>query len=238
MRFLPALHPGTARQSPVVVVEALIVCRPCLCYDTVRAQHAGWGALVVRFSAAIILAVLICFAVPEAFAQPPKRLYDRQGRDLGAYFWNDINCTAAWDEYCEGYITVEISNEYEYCTHAPVVYEWNQAEFQVVEVNRHDVTFYYRADGSGLFFDRRGGNVNMVLVVGVVPTGQYSTQRCAPRRKWAKYCTGGSNCYSSACGHYDALTILADPQCRSAEGVPNPRPQSTPQPRRPNIQPF
>jgi hypothetical protein len=165
-------------------------------------------------------------ADPSMADEPPVRLHDFQGREVALYAWNGISCPTSWDEECDDRLSVPVPKGYEYCTHAVVVHGMNNGSFQVDTVDRKHVEVSIYSGGSGMFFDRWGGDIDIELVVGAVKQGEYSLQRCAPRRSWATQCSGRGvgACYNgSACADLDAIEIIKNDHCRRNEGsIPRP----------------
>jgi len=161
--------------------------------------------------------------IQVAEAKPEVPL-DRQGHKVPYYQWESFWCSSKWDEECGGEAaTFEITEGYEYCVHYLRINEWNHAGFWIGNIRPGYLDIDVFSSGSKNFFDRTSGAINATLVVGAVPIGEYSTERCLPRRDWRTYCNGLEGypwCHESHCALMKPVDIVRDADCRNQENSP------------------
>jgi hypothetical protein len=150
--------------------------------------------------------------------QPPATIKDLRGNDISWQsqgFW----CSVNWKEFCDTTETVRIEKGYEYCSHNLHIRSWNHAKFRIVEVAKDHVSIWFRVQG-GDFYDQYGGDFDVDLVIGLVPEGSYSSDRCLPRRSWSAYAHGknmGEGYYNDRCATMPAFEVPFDSHCASLE---------------------
>ncbi len=158
--------------------------------------------------------------VLPVFPTPPVPIKDLAGYNL-AWISDGFECSANWKQYCEDKFTVAIPKGWEYCSHNFHISEGNNIKFQV-RTSKDHVTVWYQVL-SGDFFDRYGGNIDADLVVGVVMTGNYSSDKCLPVRNWGVYAHGksmGDGLYDDRCASMPAYEVPFDKHCATLEHNP------------------
>lgn len=207
---------------------SIVIALTCCWEGQVQAQRNKYGGPAGAATSLGIPPRYGDYVIPDhEIPQPPFPLRDLKGGVFRRWYFHELSCEAKHDRPCGGTERMEIPDDWEYCTHNVAIQAWNHAWYRVQDVGTNHLTIEVDVRGTNRspwsYVDRVGGNFVATVLIGLVPKGQYSLDRCLPRRQWASYCHGNTHKTGQTCIHNDRCATMAafdvpfDQECAGLE---------------------